>query len=269
MLAYFDLYIPYVAEGLNIRMGRYLSVPDIEAQLAPNNYMYTHSLLYSYDPFTTTGIIGSLRLNKNWTVQLGFSGGQDIAAWDQKNRKPTVYGCVSWTSDSGNDNIYPCVNGMNDAKYAYNNMNHYVVTWYHKFNAEWHMGTEAFYMFERGVPSVNSTLPTILGANSAQCSPGKDRCFASESAIVNYLQYQIGDKDFLSLRNELVYDKRGQRTLYKTLYSTHTIGWNHWIGDVVTLRPELRYDRAYQARAYDFGTRKEQVMLSADVIVHF
>ncbi|MDB5365876.1 MAG: hypothetical protein JWM77_1803 [Rhodospirillales bacterium] len=269
MLIYFDLYIPYVAEGLNIRVGRYLSVPDIEAQLAPNNYMYSHSLLYSYDPYTTTGIIGSLRLTKNWTVQLGFSGGQDILPWDISNRKPTVYACVNWTSDSGNDNIYPCMNGVNDAKYAYNNMNHWVVTWYHKFNAKWHMATEAFYMYERGVPSVNSTLPTILGTNSAQCSPGKDRCFVSESAIVNYLNYQVGEKDFLSFRNELVYDKRGQRTLYKTLYSSHTLGWNHWIGDVITLRPELRYERSYQQRAYDFGRRKEQLMLAGDIIVHF
>ena len=31
---YLDLYIPHVAKGMNIRMGRYISLPDIEAQLA-------------------------------------------------------------------------------------------------------------------------------------------------------------------------------------------------------------------------------------------
>jgi hypothetical protein len=44
VLEYVDLYFP-VKEGLNIRMGRFLSVPGIEAQLAPNNYNMTHSLL--------------------------------------------------------------------------------------------------------------------------------------------------------------------------------------------------------------------------------
>ncbi len=36
-MADFDLYVPQVAEGMNIRVGRYISLPDIEAQLAPNN----------------------------------------------------------------------------------------------------------------------------------------------------------------------------------------------------------------------------------------
>ena len=34
MLEYADIYIPSVAQGMNIRVGRYLSIPDIEAQLA-------------------------------------------------------------------------------------------------------------------------------------------------------------------------------------------------------------------------------------------
>src|SRR3984885_6667837 len=37
VLEYVDLYFP-VKQGLNIRIGRFLSVPGIEAQLAPNNY---------------------------------------------------------------------------------------------------------------------------------------------------------------------------------------------------------------------------------------
>ena len=56
-LEYVDLYIPKVALGMNIRIGRFISVPGIEAQLAPNNYTFSHSLLYSIDPFTDTGVI--------------------------------------------------------------------------------------------------------------------------------------------------------------------------------------------------------------------
>src|SRR5580704_3090609 len=67
VLEYFDLYFP-VKDGLNIRIGRFLSVPGIEAQLAPNNYNMTHSLLYTIDPFTDTGVYASLRLNKQWMV---------------------------------------------------------------------------------------------------------------------------------------------------------------------------------------------------------
>ena len=60
-MVYGELYHPQVAEGLMIRVGRYISVPDIEAQLAPNNYMYSHSLTYAYDNYTNTGIQTTLR----------------------------------------------------------------------------------------------------------------------------------------------------------------------------------------------------------------
>ena len=43
-MMYVDLWFPKVFEGLEVRIGRYISIPDIEAQLAPNNILYTHSL---------------------------------------------------------------------------------------------------------------------------------------------------------------------------------------------------------------------------------
>ena len=58
VLEYVDVYFPHVAHGMNLRAGRYISIPGIEAQLTPNNYMFSHSLLYSVDPFTDTGGAG-------------------------------------------------------------------------------------------------------------------------------------------------------------------------------------------------------------------
>jgi hypothetical protein len=49
VMAYVDLYWGQIANGLNVRIGRYISLPDIEAQLAPDNYTYSHSILYTYD----------------------------------------------------------------------------------------------------------------------------------------------------------------------------------------------------------------------------
>ncbi len=142
MLEYADLYVPQVADGLNIRVGRYLSVPDIEAQLAPNNYMFSHSLLYSFDPFTQTGVLATLKLNRRWLVQAGLSAGNDIAPW-ARDAKPSLTACVSYTFHDGNDNVYPCASGINSGKYGYNNVQLFVTTWYHKFNKRWHMATEA------------------------------------------------------------------------------------------------------------------------------
>src|SRR6202034_1422791 len=110
VLEYVDMYFP-VKQGLNIRIGRFLSVPGIEAQLAPNNYNMSHSLLYTIDPFTDTGIYGSLKLNKQWMVQLGMSAGHDVAPWTV-DRTPSLITCLNYSTASNNDNFYGCANGI-------------------------------------------------------------------------------------------------------------------------------------------------------------
>lgn len=271
VMAYGDLYIPYVAQGMNVRVGRYISIPDIEAQLAPDNYTFSHSLLYSYDPYTNEGVATTIKFNKNWTGQLELTDGNDVAMWDHHNTKLTPGACVQWTSDSGNDVIYPCINGINNGAYAYNNLQMLVNTWYHKFNKDWHMATEAWYMWEKDVPSVTdpNAPTTILGANGAHCKLGDARCTANEWAAVNYVLYQFAPKDFLTFRNEFFKDNRGQRTGYQTLYSEHLIGWTHWIGDVITIRPELRYEHSYDLKAYDGGNKSSQYMFATDMIIHY
>jgi len=104
VLEYFDLYFP-VKDGLNIRIGRFLSVPGIEAQLAPNNYNMTHSLLYTIDPFTDTGAIASLKLNKQWMVQFGSSCSHDVACWTDDARASGIF-CLNYSTASNNDNFY-------------------------------------------------------------------------------------------------------------------------------------------------------------------
>jgi hypothetical protein len=80
-MVYGELWIPKIAEGLMIRVGRYISLPDIEAQLAPNNYMYTHSITYTLDNYTNEGIQTSLAVTKQLIVQLGISVGTEAAPW--------------------------------------------------------------------------------------------------------------------------------------------------------------------------------------------
>src|SRR5262249_24101178 len=48
-MLYGEVYMPQFAQGLLVRFGRFIAIPDFEAQLAPNNYMYLHSLTYVFD----------------------------------------------------------------------------------------------------------------------------------------------------------------------------------------------------------------------------
>jgi hypothetical protein len=274
-MVYFDLYIPQIAQGMDIRAGRYISLPDIEAQLAPNNYTYSHSLLYTFDCYTQTGINTTTKLSDHWLFQLGVSAGCETAPWNVTNRKLTGNVCLGYTWHTGRDNVYVCDNSINDGRYAYNNLTAYYTTWYHKFGetSKWHSSTESWYQYEAHTPNVNNPAGQTLletGANGAICkSESQVTCFAPEWAFVNYMEYQADKHNYLSIRNEYFDDAAGQRTGFKTKYTEHLLGWGHWIGSTVLFRPELRFEHAYDASPYDNGTRKSQVTLSSDVILFF
>jgi Putative beta-barrel porin-2, OmpL-like. bbp2 len=271
VLEYLDLYFP-VKDGLNIRIGRFLSVPGIEAQLAPNNYNMTHSLLYTIDPFTDTGAIASLKLNKQWMIQLGISCSHDVACWAEDRRASGIF-CLNYSTTSNNDNFYGCANGINDAKYAYNNLQEYDFTWYHKFNAKWHTATETWYMYENSVPNVagnvaNPVTPE-LGANGAFCAAGQLRCTAPEYAIVNYLNRDVTSKFMIGFRSDLLNDKKGQRTGIPGKYTENAFYLTRYIGTTVMLRPELRFDHSWDREGYNNGTARNQLFFGMDVIYKF
>jgi hypothetical protein len=271
VLEYADLYFP-VKEGLNIRIGRFLSVPGIEAQLAPNNYNMTHSLLYTIDPFTDTGAIASLKLTKQWMVQLGVSAGHDVAIWSD-DRKASAIACLNYSTKSNHDNFYLCANGINDGKYAYNNLQHYDATWYHRFNARWHSATEVWYMYEREVPNVAGNVlkpvATETGANGAYCAPGQLRCTAPEYAFVNYVNREFNPKLFVGFRSDLLNDKKGQRTGIPGKYTENTLYATKYIGSTILLRPELRFDHSWDANGYDNGKARNQFFFGVDMIYKF
>jgi Putative beta-barrel porin-2, OmpL-like. bbp2 len=267
-MEYVDLYLPHVAQGMNLRLGRFISVPGIEAQLAPNNYIFSHSLLYAIDPFTDTGLMGTVKLSDQWLVQLGITGSHDVALWTP-DAKPSGTACLNYSTKSVNDNLYACANGINDGKYAYNNLQQYDATWYHKFSKTWHMATESWYMYERDVPSIFGDIAPEKGANGAYCLAGEQRCTAPEYAAVNFLQTEISTHNYLSFRSDFLDDKKGQRTGYATKYSENAIMWGHWIGTTVQIRPELRFERAWDSKAYDNGRKQNQFTAASDLIFHF
>ena len=173
-MAYGEVFIPQVMDGLMIRFGRYISIPDIEAQLAPNNYMYSHSMTYTFDNYTNTGVIANLALNKNWILQAGITVGTEAMPWhvgstlpnlapnalfpnatfkQDPGAMPTGTLGVRWTSDSGNDDVNVVANGINNGTWGYNNLQWYGMTYYHKFNDKWHISFEMYDEHQSNVPN--------------------------------------------------------------------------------------------------------------------
>ena len=285
VMYYMDFYLPKLGKaGSDLRIGRYISLPDIEAQLAPNNYTYSHSILYTYDCYTQHGVNLTTKLSDHWTVQGGVSAGCETALWT-KGAKLTGNACASYTWTNGGDNLYFCANSLNSAKYSYNNVSGYYLTYYHKINATWHTDTEGWYQYERDVPNNNYTAGPVTspapmtGANGAYCNPTAEHCYAPDWAIVNYVEHEFDHHHAsLNIRNEFVNDLKGQRTGTATKYSEHLVGFNFWLGSTVTFRPELRLEHSYDGPAYDSPfvngvagspTKTTQLTLAGDVIYHF
>jgi hypothetical protein len=269
VMAYFDMYFPHVADGMILRVGRYVSLPDIEAQLAPNNYTYTHSLTYTYDCYTQQGMNATIKLNNHWTWQGGISPGCDVAPW-KPDAQLTFNTCLQFMWREGMDDIYACSNSMNNSKYGYNNLAAYYLTWYHKINAKWHVDFESWYQYMKDTPNIfNPVGQTRVETNSngAWCNRVSEvTCFAPEWAILNYTNRQLGPRDFVSFRDEFFDDIKGQRTGIKGRYVEGGLSWNHWIGSTIVFRPELRWEHNFDNPAYDGANRHSQFMFAADMI---
>lgn len=258
MLFYGDVYIPWIAQGMVVRVGRWLSLPDIEAQFSPNNYLMTHSILYTVDPYTQMGILTTTKLNDQWTVQLGINGSNDVALWNTSARA-SLQACVRWVSADNNDMLYPCVNNWNKSDYNYNNVQMYVMTWGHRFNERVHILTEAYRMYGRNIPGFGPA------DASGTAGPGTAGAFG----IVNYFNVELNPTNMVSFRNEWYDDEKGQRTGYATHYTSHTLGMTHWVSPDVEIRPELRYEHSYDVAAYDGGRKNNQTTALLDLILHF
>ena len=290
VMVYLDLYFPKLGQGADLRIGRYVSLPDIEAQLAPNNYSYSHSILYTYDCYTMVGANLTVKLNDRWTLQGGISPGCDTAPWTS-DAKLTGNVCAIYTWHNGGDALNVCDNTINDGKYAYNNLTAYYATWYHSINAHWHTDTEGWYQYMKDTPNmwwyntgipynkVTSPWPENTGNNhllpsgatpstlnfGAVCeNPNTSYtgnraayCYAPEWAVTNYVEHNFWNNTAsLNIRNEIVDDIKGQRTGTPGIYEEHMVGFDLWAGTTVTFRPELSYTHSfspYGLRALDIG----------------
>jgi hypothetical protein len=295
-MLYGEVFIPFIFQGMTIRVGRYISVPDIEAQLAPNNYLYTHSLTYATDNYTNEGIITTTALAKNLFLQLGVTVGTEatfLHAGEKINNpdpnelypgnkylrdpgaRPSGTACLRYTWNNGSDNIQPCANGLNTGVWGYNNLQWYGFTYYHRFNDKWHLDFEYYNEHQRGVPNNNNpVVQQILSnpsatpfssayidppdaPNTAHCkSTTKLTCTATGSGLVSYLNYSPDPLNNYSFRPEYYMDQQGQRFGNPTDYWEVSAGWQHWWSPQLETRPEVGYYRSTDTNAFNGALSK-------------
>ncbi len=276
---YFEMYIPRVFEGMVIRCGRWIACPDIETQYAPDNYLASHSLLFTYDSYTQSGVMFSFQLNKYNMVQGAIHSGTDMAPW-YPGATPTGFFGWRWVAEDNNNAFYTCLNNINNAKFRYfyadghlsghDNFNYVVSTWEHRFTDKIHTKTEAYYMWQinavlGGTPSLGAPASFGGGGGLGKYLPGLSPTYG----ILNYTMFALSKRDYLTLRNEWWDDQRGERSGYATPYTSNTIGISHQFNDLMMIRPEIGYYHSWNVPAFDLGRSKNLLMYGFDFTIRF
>jgi hypothetical protein len=276
---YADVYFPGITQGMIVRVGRWIACPDIETQFAPDNYLGSHSILFTFDTYTQTGIMLTFLINEQWIWQIGLNAGNDMAPW-YRGAEPSLFLGLRWVSKDNNDAVYFCVNQLNKADFhhfeqdgqptGHDNFNYVVGTWEHRFTEKAHTKTEAYFMWQRdaevgGTPSIGDTQFFGGGGGDGQLLPGLSYAYG----VLNYSMWAFSKKDYLTLRNEWWRDDRGMRSGFAGNYTSHTIGWSHTFNSVLQFRPEIGYYRNWTQPAFDLGTKNGIWIAGFDFTVRF
>src|SRR5262249_6002119 len=150
-------------------------------------------MTYAYDNYTNEGIQSTLALTKDLMIQLGVTVGTEAAPWHLYQKaanpfpnplypsatfykdpgaQPSFTACVRYGWNDGKDDVNACADALNDGQWGYNNLQWYGFTYYHKWNDQWHISYELYYMNEKNVPNANnSNALAIVGAGGTPFSP--------------------------------------------------------------------------------------------------
>src|SRR5208283_1241264 len=253
---------PHIAQGMVLRVGRWIACPDIETQFAPDNYLGSHSILFTFDTYTQTGTMLTFMLSRQWIAQIGINAGNDMAPW-YKGAVPCGYGALRWVAKDNNNSVYAVINQIDSAEFrhfiehgqpsGHDNFNYFVATWEHRFDEKGrlHTATESYIMWQRdaalgGTPSEGVPQSFGGGGGIGPTIPGISYTYG----VLNYTEYGLTKKSYLCLRNEWWKDDAGMRSGVPGVYTSHTIGISHYFNSDLIVRPEIGYYRNWTNPAF-------------------
>jgi hypothetical protein len=226
---YGEAYFPTVGRGLDIKVGRFEALFGVELIAAPDNTLFSHSYTFQYNPFTQTGVVATLQLTPEWSVQAGlvlgsdvFFGGGDLTFISQ----------IDWSRPDGRDSATLSVvlgSGRFNQARQLNNVNLIDLVVTHKFSGRLAWSIESLAGWEMNVPAIGT---------------------AYWQGLVNYLSYDFTPGVSTTARLEFWNDPQGQRTGFRGLYSAVTAGLNFHPRKDLVLRPEVRCDYNDESRPF-------------------
>ena len=250
-------YLP-LAAGLDLKVGRFFAPFNKDTVEAISTPSVSRTYTFINSPYTATGGLATLNLNKQWSVAAGAVLGNDL--FISEGNEGRFLGYLVYQSS---DQVDSWKIGMMLGRGSYNqalaidNENIVDLLWDHRINNNWTYSFEALYGYENGVARPGKL--NYLG----QPTIGTGQILG----ITNYLFYQISEKVTAMGRIELFDDFQGFRTQYEGLYVVPAVGLTFRPAKNMLIRPELRYD--YNGESRPFEGQHHLFTASIDVILRW
>jgi hypothetical protein len=228
---YAEAYFPAVGRGLDVKMGRFYTLFGAESSDTTQNLLLSRSYNWIYDPFTSTGVVGTLKLTDAWSLQAGLVLGSDV--FIDPAARPTGIGSVKWAPPTARDSVlfsFIVGPGRFEPERNFNNPQILDLVYTHKCSNRLTYTVDALLGCQTNVPS----LGTVFWYTIAQ-----------------YLSYALTPRLNAVARLELFDDAQGQRTGFKGLYSALAAGFNFRPRPWLLLRPEVRGDYNDESRPFE------------------
>ncbi|MFN4259485.1 MAG: outer membrane beta-barrel protein [Gemmataceae bacterium] len=255
---YGEVYLPNLFQGVNVKVGRYLTPFGVESVEAINSPLVSKSYAFNWSPpFTHTGVFTTVTLTDQWACSLGWALGNDIFI-DPANESRFV-GTLQWLSPSGRDSVAfgtSVGRGKFNLAEDFNNINVFDIVWIHQFNPRWTYIFEIIYGYQTNAPLPGVLLPPPVeleerAGDALAEEPTTKFGTAHWGSIVNYLLFSCNDKTTLIGRFELFDDFQGSRTGFEGLYTSCTCGVQYYPWKSVLIRPEIRWDHNIESKPFE------------------
>lgn len=255
---YADIFLP-VGSGLNIRVGKFVTLMGAETINPNTNLFYSHSYLFGYAiPFTHTGVMGTYNLNDAWSIDLGVSRGWEQSLEDNNGDAIDVFGRATWTIDAKKATKL-FVTAIGGPERAGNTDDYrYVID---------------VVFTTKLADQLTLTINGDYGWEENGGANGED---GSWYGVAGYLMYQINEMLCVNVRAEWFEDPDGARGLGTTgsVYEVslgldiHPFASNRNLAGL-RLRPEIRYDYASDGLFGNSGDKHDQFTFGMDAIFAF
>lgn len=246
--AYVDVFMP-IGNGVTATIGHFYTLIGYEVVPSAGNFFFSHAYTMQYgEPFTHSGAYLTYPLTNNITLKGGA-----VTGWDAHFNQPVNFlGSASYVTDDERTSLTASlITGSVETAIPTDDHNRtmYSIVLEHDITDRLHYVLQ----HDLGVESSTSTLP------------------ASEWYGVNqYLFYDILHNLAAGLRMEWFRDADGTRVnSFSENYIGVTGGLNYTPIAGFTIRPEVRYDRSTENKAFDNFKDNDQIMLSVSGIFRF